>query len=251
VDDAVSTPATDMAPVTPRAPERRDSVFSNESLHPASRSSKEDQAALNAVWKQIMDPALEYTKTFAQAALEPAPPVIPLLTMIRLTEEVMGEIQKRGCQPLETFVFGLRLQMWPLFQKSMTDQIEGLKKAAEGAGGGSYFRRTTTTTDAAISIICRRYVVLFLCLVVLTEQSEETMIFSNLLRLRQELTKLIETHTSKISEPSARARARSAVYEELLQGLTRAFRTAPNHRRAQSELIYWREKEESARNPAR
>jgi len=163
----------------------------------------------------------------------------------------MGEIQKRGCQPLETFIFGLRLQMWPLFQKSMTDQIEGLKKAAEGAGGGSYFRRTTTTTDAAISTICRRYVMLFLCLVVLTEQNEETMIISNLLRLRQELTKLIETHTSKISEPSARARARSVVYEELLQGLTRAFRAAPNHTRAQSELIYWREKEESARNPTR
>lgn len=65
----------------------------------------------------------------------------------------MGEIQKRGCQPLETFIFGLRLQMWPLFQKSMTDQIEGLKKAAEGAGGGSYFRRTTTTTDAATSTV--------------------------------------------------------------------------------------------------
>jgi hypothetical protein len=80
------------------------------------------------------------------------PPVIPLLTMIRLTEEVMGEIQKRGCQPLETFVFGLRLQMWPLFQKVMTDQIEGLKKVAEGAGGG-YFRRTTTTSDAAIATV--------------------------------------------------------------------------------------------------
>ena len=42
----------------------------------------------------------------------------------------------------------------------------------------------------------------------------------SLLRLRQELTKLIETHTGKISEASGRARARSAVYEQLLQGLT-------------------------------
>jgi hypothetical protein len=73
--------------------------------------------------------------------------------MIRLTEEVMGEIQKRGCQPLETFVFGLRLQMWPLFQKAMTDQIDGLKKVTEGAGGGSYFRRATATSDAAIAVV--------------------------------------------------------------------------------------------------
>jgi hypothetical protein len=75
--------------------------------------------------------------------------------MIRLTEEVMGEIQKRGCQPLETFVFGLRLQMWPLFQRAMTDQIDGLKKAAEGAGGG-YFRRGTATSDAAIAVVSPR-----------------------------------------------------------------------------------------------
>jgi hypothetical protein len=250
-DDGVSTPATDVDPVTPRARRPTDSVFSNESLRSAARLSKEDQTALNAIWKQIMDPALEHAKTFVQATLEPPPPVTPLLTMIRLTEEVMGEIQKRGCQPLETFVFGLRLQMWPLFQRAMTDQIEGLKKVAEGAAGGSYFRRATTTSDAAIAAVCRRYVVLFLCLVMLTEQNEETMIFSNLLRLRQELTRLIETHTSKLSEAPARARARSAIYEELLRGLTRAFRDAPNHSRAQSELVYWKEKEEGARNHAR
>ncbi|KAH9062806.1 vacuolar sorting protein [Lactarius vividus] len=244
-DDAVSNPATDVVPETPK--QRTESVFSNEGLRPSPQLSKEDQTALNAIWKQIMDPALDHTKAFAQAALEPLPPVIPLLIMIRLTEEVMGEVQKRGCQPLETFLFGLRLQMWPLFQKSMTVQIEGLKTVAEGAAGG-YFRRATSTSDATIATICRRYVVLFLCLVMLTEQNEETMIFSNLLRLRQELTKLIETHTDKISEASARARARSAAYEQLLQGLTRAFRAAPNHSRAQTELVYWREKEEGARN---
>jgi hypothetical protein len=71
--------------------------------------------------------------------------------MIRLTEEIMSEIQKRSCQPLETFVFGLRLQMWPLFQRAMSEQIEGLKKIADGAG--SYFRRATTTSDVAITTV--------------------------------------------------------------------------------------------------
>lgn len=246
-DDAVSNPTTDVVPETALPKQRSDSVFSNEGLRPSPQLSREDQASLNAIWKQIMDPALDHTKAFAQAALEPLPPVVPLLIMIRLTEEVMSEVQKRVCQPLETFLFGLRLQMWPLFQKAMTAQIEGLKNVAEGAAGG-YFRRATTTSDATITTICKRYVVLFLCLVMLTEQNEETMIFSNLLRLRQELTKLIETHTDKISEASSRARARSTVYEQLLQGLTRAFRTAPNHSRAQTELVYWREKEEGARN---
>jgi len=62
VDDAVSSPGTDTVPVTPRPRDRTDSVFSNESLRPASRLTKEDQAALNAIWKQIMDPALDHTK---------------------------------------------------------------------------------------------------------------------------------------------------------------------------------------------
>ena len=61
-DDPVSSPASEVAPVTPRPRERTDSVFSNESLRPSSRLSKEDLAALNAVWKQIMDPALEHAK---------------------------------------------------------------------------------------------------------------------------------------------------------------------------------------------
>jgi hypothetical protein len=47
-------------------------------------------------------------------------------------------------------VFGLRLQMWPVFQKAMTEHIESLKKLAGGASNG-YFSRSVTTTDAAVS----------------------------------------------------------------------------------------------------
>lgn len=61
-DDAVSTPATDMVPETPRPREPVDSVFSNESPLSVSQLSKVDQTALCAIWKQIMDPALEHAK---------------------------------------------------------------------------------------------------------------------------------------------------------------------------------------------
>lgn len=82
--------------------------------------------------------------------LDPPPPVIPLLIMIRLTEEVIAETQKRNCGPLETFVFGIRLKMWPVFQKLMAENIEATKKYAEGAVSG-YFRRGTVTTDDAVT----------------------------------------------------------------------------------------------------
>lgn len=44
----------------------------------------------------------------------------------------MLEVQKRGCQPLETFIFTARLKMWPVWQKGMADHVEGVKKLAEG-----------------------------------------------------------------------------------------------------------------------
>lgn len=79
---------------------------------------------------------------------------------------------------------------------------------------------------------------IFGAMVALTEQEEETMIFSkcvychwvgwlqhshahrSLLRLRQELSKLITKHTDKISDPVTKATTQSNLYEVLLQGLS-------------------------------
>jgi Vps52 / Sac2 family len=61
-DGPLSGTGTESIPATARPRDRTDSVFSTESVHPSPRLSKEDQASLNAIWKQIMDPALEHTK---------------------------------------------------------------------------------------------------------------------------------------------------------------------------------------------
>jgi hypothetical protein len=87
-----------------------------------------------------------------KSALDPIPPVVALLTMIRLTEDVIAEVQKRGCPPMESYVFGIRLQMWPVFQKAITEHVEALKKLAEGTGS-SYFSRSAVTTDALVSSV--------------------------------------------------------------------------------------------------
>lgn len=140
-------------------------------------------------------------QTFVKSCMEPIPPTIPLLTMIRLTEDVVNETQRRGCAPLETVLFTMRLQMWPAFQKAMSDHVEQLKKYTDGATGsgsvGGFFGRGASTTDtsvATVSIllsrlhkltfdqrihqICDRYVSIFEAFVTLTVQEEETMIFS-------------------------------------------------------------------------
>ncbi|KAJ6486376.1 vacuolar sorting protein [Mycena vitilis] len=230
---------------TGRGRNRAASIVSASGMQSLAAVVKEEQASSDAIWKQIMDPVLEYTQTFFGTVLDPVPPVVPLLTTIRLTEDVMGETQKRACPPAESFIFSLRLKMWPVFQKAMTEHVDALKKLAEGASTG-YFSRAATTTDAVVSNICKRYIVMFNSFVALTAQAEETMIFSNLLRLRQELAKLITRHTEQTSDPVAKATAQSTLYEALLQGLSKGTHFAV-HLKAQQEIAYWANLEEEAR----
>lgn len=70
--------------------------------------------------------------------------------MIRLVEDVIAEVQKRRCSPLESFVFSLRLQMWPIFQKAMSEHIESIKRLADGTGAG-FFSKGPSTTDDSVS----------------------------------------------------------------------------------------------------
>lgn len=71
--------------------------------------------------------------------------------MIRLIEELVTEIQKRRCPPAENFIFGIRIQMWPAFQKAMHEHIESMKKLAEGGVSYGYFSRAAPVTDATVS----------------------------------------------------------------------------------------------------
>ncbi|KAH7887619.1 vacuolar sorting protein [Phlebopus sp. FC_14] len=205
---------------------------------------KGERTELNNIWKRIFDPVLEYAKTFLVSVIEPAPPVIPLLTMIRLTEAILAEIQIRQCLPLETFFFSMRLQLWPVFQRVMSEHCDSLKKLAERPSG--YFTKASAITDSTVLDICKRYIVMFESFILLTDQSEETMIFGNLSRLQQELNKLIVRHTDSVTDEVARATKQSTIYEVLLQGLTRATHLT-SHPQARNELGYWTKKEEEAR----
>ncbi|KAK0498618.1 vacuolar sorting protein [Armillaria luteobubalina] len=208
-------------------------------------SLKEEQAVTDAIWKQIFDPVLEYVQTFVRSALEPVPSIIPLLIMIRLIEDVAAEIENRACPAAVTFMFGIRMDLWPVFQKVMSENIDGVKKLAEGGGSG-YFTRTVALTESTVANLCNHYIVIFNSFVALTEQSDETMIFANLLRLRQELAKLIQRYVNQISDSIAKATTQSSLYETLLQGLSKGNFFAA-HPKSQLELAYWSNLEEEAR----
>ncbi|KXN83742.1 hypothetical protein AN958_00885 [Leucoagaricus sp. SymC.cos] len=210
----------------------------------ATPSSKEEQATYDSLWKQIFDPVLEYCKTFVRSVLDPKPLVIPLLTMIRLSEAVVTEVQKRRCPPGEHFIFSMLIQMWPVFREAMAENTEALKKLAEGTSGG-YFSRATVTTDAMLTAMSKKYVILFNAFVYLTVNEEETMIFDNLLKLRNELTNLITRHTARVADPLAKATAQSTICENVLQGLNRNTHHMA-HPKSQ-KIAFWAHLEEEAR----
>ncbi|KAG8218632.1 vacuolar sorting protein [Butyriboletus roseoflavus] len=212
VDDNDSTADSEA-----RTPVPNTEVVEPQGLGRLATMDKAERTELTTTWKKIFDPVLEYTKTFLGSIIEPPPPPTPLLIMVRLTEAVTAEVEKRQCSPLETFFFTMRLQLWPVFQKVVSEHCDSLRKLSERPSG--YFSKAAATTDTLVLNICKHYIGLFQSLVLLTEQSEETMIFSNLLRLQLELNKLILRHTEQITDPVARATRQSSIYEVLLQGL--------------------------------
>ena len=71
--------------------------------------------------------------------------------MIRMMGNTLAEVQTRGCVPLESWLFGLRMQFWPVFQKQMTEHVASLNKLTEGTGG--YFRKAVGPTDVLVQTV--------------------------------------------------------------------------------------------------
>ena len=72
--------------------------------------------------------------------------------MIRMLENTLSEVQLRGCGPLESWLFGLRMRFWPVFQKLMSQHVASLQKLAESTTSG-YFRRSANTSDAVVEAV--------------------------------------------------------------------------------------------------
>lgn len=150
---------------------------SSEVVVQAGRKEQRDRmkkSAVDTIWKQVYEPVLEYCRvggsllavmfclmlvqSFVTGLLEGSPPsTVGLLTMIRLNDAVFDELITQSKCPtsqLESHLVGLKLQLWPLFQKDLDNQIEAMKKMAESAKGStgvaSVFGNRAGVKDAAV-----------------------------------------------------------------------------------------------------
>ncbi|KAF8318104.1 Vps52-domain-containing protein [Clavulina sp. PMI_390] len=259
LEDPRSPGADSETPVTPR--------FDNIADLRGTAAPKEDpevRKMLEGVWKQIFDPVLPYFQTLIGTLIAPpGPPLIPLLTMIRLTDSVLAEASTRGCAPLESFLIGLKMQLWPLFQKGMSDNVDSLKKLADNGGGstagafsgfGAMFGAAstgmsggkTTVDEGVVAKVSMRYVTLFTSVIALSGEEEEGMLFVNLQRMRTELNRLIGIQAQRLKDPGQSAAFTAQMCDKLLTMLSSGERLNI-HPKAQAEMAFWREREEEAR----
>lgn len=120
-----------------------------------------------ATWFQIMEPSLqhcevsaftisfilrfEHYQRFFNTFLESPPPTINLLTMAKLIDSVLQEVQVRQISPLESYFQKIRLSMWPVFQKQMHAHLEALRKLTSGSALKAVVKDLTLNTVSTAS----------------------------------------------------------------------------------------------------
>lgn len=108
--------------------------------------------------------------------------------MIRLNDDLADQLlgtDKNGTCPaaaMESHIIGLRLQLWPLFQKEMGAQVDSVKKLADGSGSGGMAGllggRSAGIKDSAVQTVTRKYADLFAGIVALSKEDDD-MVFNS------------------------------------------------------------------------
>ncbi|KDE05415.1 hypothetical protein MVLG_04210 [Microbotryum lychnidis-dioicae p1A1 Lamole] len=182
------------------------------------------------------------------------------------------------CPAMETHLISIRMQLWPLFISSMENELDSIK-AINGSGSGttssmaSMFGTMTggrtggAVKDSVVRIIIKRYAEMFnavLELVVgtcttskattLMEGSDDPtrvqtsgpigedqlpVVFDHLIKLRNEVDKLLVHQADKIQDPDKRGLFLKAHYQEIGAILSGGSNTS--HSKSQSEVAHYRE----------
>ncbi|GAA6004369.1 hypothetical protein JCM10207_000689 [Rhodosporidiobolus poonsookiae] len=161
------------------------------------------------------------------------------------------------CPALEAHLNATRMQLWPVFAQSMSVHADSLRKingsaSSSGAGAlGGLFGGgggAGGVKDSVVDAVVRRYGEMFNAVVALSEvggagtddaqAQDEAMVFSSLLRIRQELDKLLAHQAAKIKDPTSQRAFLRAHYDELLQALSAGM---SRHPRSQAEVAHYRE----------
>jgi hypothetical protein len=94
------------------------------------------------------------SQSFVATLLDPPPSALSVLAMIRLNDSIYQRLITESQCPvseMETYLIGVRLTLWPLFNKDLTGQWDAVRKlTASAAGTSSLFGAKTAVKDAVV-----------------------------------------------------------------------------------------------------
>lgn len=89
------------------------------------------------------------------------------------------------CPPMESYLMGIKMDLWPLFQKEVGGQVEQVKQLTSAASAApsasaSFFGSGARSgiKDAAVSAVVKKYISLFNSVTQLTTEEDEDMVFA-------------------------------------------------------------------------
>lgn len=116
-------------------------------------------------------------QNFVHALLDPPPPPVSVLAMIRLNDAIH---HSKSCPAaaFDSYLVGTRLSLWPLFQRGMDAQAESLRKIASTSGTSVFKSGGSVAKEQAVSSALRHYAALFTAVVALSEDADDEMVFN-------------------------------------------------------------------------
>jgi hypothetical protein len=116
------------------------------------------------------------------------PNALSLLSMVRLNDELSEQLLgsgKDGACPaaaMEAYIIGLRMQLWPLFQKEMGNQVDSVKKLVDSSGSygmaGLLGGRSSGIKDSGVANVTRKYADLFAGIVSMSKDDDDMVFHS-------------------------------------------------------------------------
>lgn len=113
--------------------------FSNSSFHVVSRR-----------FQEIFQPTLELGQSLTKQLVDSSSDALGILMCVRLNQHFAFELQRRKVSPMEGYVNGTSMLLWPKFQMVMDMHCESLRKAAAALPGrpaGSALSLTSSSND--------------------------------------------------------------------------------------------------------
>ncbi|GAA5865424.1 hypothetical protein JCM8547_001240 [Rhodosporidiobolus lusitaniae] len=192
-------------------------------------------------------------------------PPTPVPSSSSFSAPLPASVEQGTCPTLAPHLISTRMLLFPAFSKLMSSHADSLRRIngsqststlgsmfGGGSGGGS-------VKDSQVDAIVRRYAEMFCAVVALSEaaasaggggegegegegagqaKQDDEMVFSSLLRIRQELDKLLLHQASKMSDPQQQKAFLRSHYEGVLAGLSAGL---SRHARSQAEVAHYRE----------